>query len=133
MEFPKLYARTAVLASLILAVSACQTAQKPVSLLPPNSAPALKPAAPAASSQAQVEPTPVPPQPQQEPESKPVPAEPAAAQSQSVPAADPVTDLIARVESEYQAGLADYRAAKNEEAKQHFDSALNTLLGSNLD
>jgi membrane-bound lytic murein transglycosylase D len=41
--------------------------------------------------------------------------------------------LIGQVEKEYQAGLADYGAAKNEEAKQHFDSALNALLGSNLD
>jgi len=133
MEFPKLYARTAVLAFLILAVSACQTAQKPVSLLPPNSAPALKPATPAASSQVQAEPVPVPAQPQQEPDSKPAPAEPAAAQSQSSPTPDPVADLIARVEKEYQAGLADYHATKNEEAKQHFDNALNTLLGSSLD
>ena len=132
MEFPKLYARTAVLASLVLAVSACQTAKKPVSLLPPNSAPALKPAAPAASSQAEAEPAPIPPQPQQEPDSKPAPAE-TEATPQSVPAPDAVADLIARVENEFQAGLADYHAAKNDDAKQHFDNALNTLLGSNLD
>src|SRR5579864_4197571 len=133
MEFPKLYARTAVLTSLILAVSACQTAQKPASLLPPNSAPALKPAVPTASSQAQAEPASIPPQPQQEPDSKPAPAEPESDHAQSVPPTDPVADLITRVENEYQAGLADYQAKKNEEAKQHFDKALNTLLGSNLD
>ena len=39
MRLANLYVRTAVLASLILAACGCQTAQKPVSLLPPGSAP----------------------------------------------------------------------------------------------
>src|ERR1039458_7248841 len=41
MRLADLYVRTAVLASLALAACACQTAQKPVSLLPPAKAPGL--------------------------------------------------------------------------------------------
>jgi membrane-bound lytic murein transglycosylase D len=128
MRLVNLYVRTAVLGSLILVASACQTAQKPVSLLPPGSAPALKPTpppAPAPGPQAEVA------QPQEAPAQKPestetpTPAQPAFS--------DPVADLIARAEKEYQAGLANHQADKNDEAKQNFDNALNALLSSNLD
>src|SRR5271169_1612578 len=133
MRFADLYVRSAVLASLILAACACQTAQKPVSLLPPTTAPALKPTAPPA-------PTPVPAK------SSPS-ATTAVAQAQDAPAqrsvspeaatpattSDPVGDLVARAEKEYQAGLANYQAGKTDEAKQNFDNALNALLSSNLD
>ncbi len=50
-----------------------------------------------------------------------------------VPAADPVADLIARVEKEYQAGQDNYRAGHLEAAKQNFDAAFNLLLGSGFD
>jgi len=128
MRLVNLYVRTAVLGSLILVASACQTAQKPVSLLPPGSAPALKPTpppAPAPGPQAEVA------QPQEAPAQKPestetpTPAQPAVS--------DPVADLIARAEKEYRAGLANHQADKNDEAKQNFDNALNALLSSNLD
>ncbi len=46
---------------------------------------------------------------------------------------DPVADLIARVEKEYQSGQANYRAGHLEAAKQNFDSAFNLLLGSGFD
>ena len=120
---------------LALAACACQTAQKPVSLLPPGKAPALKPTyASGASSDnhfnnllrlrsggcsaakasahriRSLRPTLAP-----------------------TPASDAVADLIARVEKEYQAGLANHQAGKTEEAKQNFDNALNALLSSNLD
>jgi len=49
------------------------------------------------------------------------------------PVSDPVADLIARAEKEYQAGLANHQAGKIDEAKQNFDNALNALLSSNLD
>lgn len=48
-------------------------------------------------------------------------------------APDAIADLIASVEKEYQAGLANYQAGKIEEAKQNFDNAFNALLGSSLD
>ena len=64
---------------------------------------------------------------------------PAAAEPQSkapVPSAlqvDPIGDLIARVEKEYQSGQDNYRAGHLEAAKQNFDSAFNQLLGSGFD
>ena len=47
--------------------------------------------------------------------------------------ADPVADLIARVEKIYKAGEDNYQAGHLEAAKQNFDSAFNTLLGSGFD
>ena len=133
MRLAKLYVRTAVLALLAVAACACHTAQKPVSLLPPAKAPVLKPTVPpvqvpttaAASSPAQVEDN----SSQKSDRTESAPASAAASTSNS----DPVADLIARAEKEYQAGLANHQAGKTEEAKQNFDNALNALLSSNLD
>jgi len=132
MPFANLYVRTAALASLILAASGCHTAQKPVSLLPPASAPALKPAAPATPSpNAQVA-GPQTPSIQADEPSQQKPSA-VAARAQTAPIVDPVADLIDRAEKEYQVGLANHDAGKIDEAKQNFDSALNALLSSNLD
>ena len=130
MQFANLYVRTAVLASLLLAASACQSAQKPVSLLPPGSAPSLKPAQSPAST-----PTPGPQSETTQQQDAPTqePASPQATAPVSAPVADPVADLIARAEKEYQAGLANQQAGKTDEAKQDFDNAMNALLSSNLD
>ena len=133
MRLAKLYVRTAVLALLAMAACACHTAQKPVSLLPPAKAPSLKPTAPpvqvpttaAASSPARVEDD----SSQKSDRTESAPASGAASTSNS----DPVADLIARAEKQYQAGLANHQAGKTEEAKQNFDNALNALLSSNLD
>ena len=133
MRLAKLYVRTAVLALLAVAACACHTAQKPVSLLPPAKAPSLKPSAPpvqvpttaAASSPARVEDD----SSQKSDRTESAPASGAASTSNS----DPVADLIARAEKQYQAGLANHQAGKTEEAKQNFDNALNALLSSNLD
>ena len=133
MRLAKLYVRTLVLALLAVAACACHTAQKRVSLLPPAKAPSLKPTAPpvevpttaAASSPAQVEDN----SSQKSDRTESAPASAAASTSNS----DPVADLIARAEKEYQAGLANHQAGKTEEAKQNFDNALNALLSSNLD
>jgi len=63
----------------------------------------------------------------------------ATAQTQSKPQVpqalqvDPIADLIARVEREYQSGQDNYRAGHLEAAKQNFDSAFNQLLGSGFD
>jgi membrane-bound lytic murein transglycosylase D len=109
-------ALTATLASTI----GCQTAQKS-SFLPPSQAQA--PALVASSSNS--------PDPHQtksnaaEPQSKPQ-----VAQALQV---DPVADLIARVEKEYQAGQDNYQAGHLEAAKLNFDSAFNQLLGNGFD
>jgi membrane-bound lytic murein transglycosylase D len=52
---------------------------------------------------------------------------------ESLPKSDPVADLVAKAESEYQAGLANYHAGKAEDAKHNFDNALNALLSSSFD
>src|ERR1019366_7804326 len=61
------------------------------------------------------------------------PASTEAAWPTTAPVSDPVADLIARAEKEYQAGLANHEAGKIDEAKQNFDNALNALLSSNPD
>src|SRR5258707_44654 len=112
---------SALLAATLASTLACQSAQK-TSFMPPAQAQA--PSLVAASS---------PPDPHQQ---KPAAS---AAQPQSrpqVPLAlevDPVADLIARVEKEYQSGQDNYRAGHLEAAKQNFDSAFNQLLGSGFD
>jgi membrane-bound lytic murein transglycosylase D len=113
---------SALLAAALAATLACQSAQKSSSFMPPAQAQA--PALIASSS---------PPDPHQQktagsaaaPQSKPQ-----VAQALEV---DPVADLIARVEKEYQSGQDNYRAGHLEAAKQNFDSAFNQLLGSGFD
>jgi membrane-bound lytic murein transglycosylase D len=46
---------------------------------------------------------------------------------------DPVAELIAIVEKEYQAGLDQYNAGDKDAAKAHFDHAFNLLLESSAD
>jgi membrane-bound lytic murein transglycosylase D len=108
------------MSAILAATLACQGAQK-ASFMPPAQAQA--PALTAAST---------PPDPRKqkpavaaEPQSKPM--VPQALQ------ADPIADLIARVEKEYQAGRDNYQAGHLEAAKQDFDSAFNQLLGSGFD
>jgi membrane-bound lytic murein transglycosylase D len=58
----------------------------------------------------------------------------AASQANPTPAtSDPVGDLVARVEKEYQAGVVNYKAGNTDAAKLNFDNAFNAMLGSNLD
>jgi membrane-bound lytic murein transglycosylase D len=119
--------RVAVLVALCVAGSSCQTAQKPVSVVPPATPPALTAkaseppqtlsAAPPVDSQVQ---------PGQAAEAKPEPATPATA-------SDQVEALLTSVEKEYQAGLANYQAGRIDAAKQNFDNAFNALLESKLD
>jgi len=122
-----------VLAVVALSASSCQTAQKPASLLPARTAPALTAATTPAAVPAAQQATPqaaVPEQPQ-------LPVEPISdanpPSTPAPPAADPVGDLIAKVEKDYQAGLDAYHAGQTDAAKQDFDNAFNALLESNLD
>jgi peptidoglycan lytic transglycosylase D len=141
MQLANLYVRTAVLAALALAACACQTAQKPASLLPPGKAPALQ--APAASAQVPATASlpsskTAPPQAddvqaQDAQPQKAATVESAAPDSAAAPDHDRVVDLIARAEKEYQAGLANHKAGKIDEARQNFDNALDALLSSHLD
>jgi membrane-bound lytic murein transglycosylase D len=130
MRFANLYVRTGTLTFVVLFACSCQTARKPVAILPPATAPSI-----AAASTSGPQSTPAPTQaptptpqtvPQAASEARTV-AEPAA------PPSDPIADLVARVEKEYQQGLVNYQAGKADAAKQDFDNAFNTLLGSNFD
>jgi membrane-bound lytic murein transglycosylase D len=139
MLLENFYVRTATLGALIAAMCACQTAQKPASILPPGSAPAInaRSTPTPASGQAQtttstppaaaIEDTPQ----QQKSESAPPKSEGAASPSTS--SADAVADLIAQAEKEYQTGLTNYHTGNADLAKENFDNALNALLGSNFD
>ena len=104
----------------VLATLACHSAQKPALVRPP--APAQAPALIVASP---------PPESLQ----KPAPSVEPAVKPQAPPAppADPVGELIARVEAEFKAGQDNYRAGHLEAAKQNFDSAFNQLSGSGFD
>jgi membrane-bound lytic murein transglycosylase D len=112
--------KLAILAGIgvLLGSIGCQTAQRPTALLPNRqaSAPSLtaKAATPAAitsdATLASVAPA-------QKPEPKP----------------DPVVDLIAQVEKEYQSGQDDYKAGHLEAAKHDFDRAFNLLLESPME
>lgn len=64
------------------------------------------------------------------PAAKPQEAAPAQAEAEPAPPVDPVADLIAKVEKEYQAGQQEYTNGHNDIAKQHFSQAFNLLQGS---
>jgi membrane-bound lytic murein transglycosylase D len=58
-------------------------------------------------------------------------AKPAIApQTTPVPPADPVADLITKIEKEYRSGQDEYQAGHLEAAKQAFDRAFDLLMGS---
>lgn len=122
MRFPKLYAVIAILAAQ-LAGTACQSAHHPAPLLSSKqSAPAAiatvtRPDAPTPNSQI----------PQAKQAAEPV------SQTSAVPSADPVAELIAQVEKEYQAGQNSYKDGHLEAARQSFDRAFDLLLSSNLE
>jgi membrane-bound lytic murein transglycosylase D len=125
--------RIAALGVLALIGSSCQTAQKPVSVLPPGMPQPVvaQTVAPAPALQLT---QPTAPSPVTQSEQKPQPAAEAKPEVPSAkPASDPVGDLIVSVEKDYQAGLADYQAGRTDAAKQDFDRAFNALLESNLD
>jgi membrane-bound lytic murein transglycosylase D len=132
---------SAILAIMALAASSCQTAQKPVALLPAGNAPALTaakplPLEPAAPQYSQAFPPEVktPNQPPNQPQTEaPAAAPDNATPPSEPPAPDAVADLIANVEAHYQAGLADYQAGHADAAKQDFDSAFNAMLESQFD
>jgi membrane-bound lytic murein transglycosylase D len=142
MRVAKLQLRIAMLGAMALSASSCQTAHKPASLLPPRTAPALTAVTAATPDPApqQTPPTSSPAAtakpPQVQTQAPAQAAAPADAKPESPPpatASDPVADLVARVEKDYQAGLDAYHAGQTEAAKQNFDNAINALLESNLD
>jgi membrane-bound lytic murein transglycosylase D len=117
MSIDSLKLLTTACALAVLGSIGCQTAQRPAPLLPNkqgNAPPLTSTAAPITPAT---------------PELKASPATPA----QVEPKPDPVVDLIAQVEKEYQAGEDNYKADHLEAAKQNFDRAFNLLLESPLE
>src|SRR5579872_7019200 len=115
MRIQKFYFLIAALA-LVLGSVACQTAQRPATLVPAakSSPPPLNVNSPTAQSNAHPEATPAP---KTETQVKP----------------DPVAELIAQVEKEYKLGEENYKAGHLESARENFDRAFDLLLGSSLD
>jgi membrane-bound lytic murein transglycosylase D len=118
MLFTKLYWKIAPLAAVVLAATACQTS-RPASMLPPKQA-----NAPALTQVASVS------GPQQPKNVAPAQKAP---EIQGELRVDPVADLIAKVEKEYQAGQANYQAGHMEAAKENFDTAFNLLVAGPID
>jgi membrane-bound lytic murein transglycosylase D len=106
-----------------LATCACQSAQRPATMLPGRQAtpPVLAAATPASAPQTKT----------QNSGQKQIP-DPAAASSPA-PSPDPVADLIAKVDKEYLAGQENYTAGHLEAARQNFDRAFDLLLSGNLE
>lgn len=137
MRFVDLHVRTALLVIAILGVCACHSSQKPVAVKPPANPPALQPSDKTSTTAAAQKPSQ-----ESKPEQKQAAAEkpetgeqssrpePAASLS---PIPDPVALLVDNAENKYQQGLTQYHAGKQDQAKQNFDDALNSLLSSNLD
>lgn len=127
-----LYFRTALLASCIVAVSACQSAHKPVAQKAPVAPPAIQQKDTNSANTEAVAAKPAPPT-EQKDGTAPLPAAEQPAPPPAAPAPDKVGELVAQAESLYQSGLADYHAGKTDDAKQQFDRALNSLLESNVE
>jgi len=114
---------SAILLLLMGAGLGCQSSKKPVS------ASHSLPAPPPAKSIPQPQTT------QQALAQKSVPQAPASVHALKPvqPKADPVAELIAKVEREYQLGESEYAAGHKEAAKQHFDKAFNLLMASSAE
>jgi membrane-bound lytic murein transglycosylase D len=119
MGIKKLKLLTVPLLALLLAGTACHSDQRQGKLPAPQAtAPALTAAVPAAPAPASHE------------VSDPKPAAPEPTRTAPQPKADPVADLIANAEKEYQAGEGKFRAGDLEAAKRSFDHAVDLLLQS---
>jgi len=109
----------------------CQTAHKPTAGIVPAQAPPppaqqakqTKPAKPAVAQKTQSATKNEPASQARNQPSSPAKPKPAAKP-------DPVAELIAKVEKEYQAGLDQYNSGDKDAAKEHFDRAFNMLLES---
>jgi membrane-bound lytic murein transglycosylase D len=121
--------------SILIAVSGtllgvgCQSAQKPASHL----LAASKQAPPAIQQKAQTDIADTAQQTAKSGQASQAQANAETPAKTAQPKADPVAELIAKVEKEYQTGLDQYNAGNKDVAKQHFDAAFNMLLASPAD
>lgn len=110
----------------------CQSSKKPVSALPSVAKSAPPPAHTSQPSKTQ------PALPRTHTSALSVPPKESPAKTQAevaspAPKADPVAELIASVEKEYQAGQMEYAAGNKDAAKNHFDHAFNLLMNSSAE
>jgi len=112
----------------------CQSAKKPVSAVPPSSQtpPPAKLQKPQTAQQSTAQKPAVAQKAVPEKPAAPAPAARLAAKALE-PKPDPIAELIAKVDSEYQAGETEFAAEHKEVAKQHFDRAFNLLMGASAD
>jgi len=127
MQIERFSVLVAVSAALI-AGAGCQAAHKPGSraAIPPGPPPPVQQPAPPDQTRAAAKTPPIE-------NSAPRNASPGAAAAAREPATgkpDPVGDLLAEVEKEYQAGVEQVRARQNDAARQHFERAFSLLLGA---
>jgi membrane-bound lytic murein transglycosylase D len=119
MGMKNLKLSTVPVLALLLAGAACHTEQKQAKLPAPQAnAPAMTAAAPAAAVTV----------PQKDSDQKPAVPEPVQAAPQPKP--DPVADVIANAEKEFQAGEDKFKAGDLEAAKRSFDHAADLLIQS---
>ena len=122
-------ALVAISAGLLLG-SACQSARKPSAAAPSVQKTPPPPIQASVSTKPSTSPT-------KTAENQPEPKKSAAPKSPPTefkkPASDPVADLIAKVEEQYQAGQQEYSNGHNDLAKQDFTRAFDLLQGSPAD
>ncbi|MCU1272323.1 MAG: Lytic transglycosylase, catalytic [Acidobacteriaceae bacterium] len=115
--------------AVLLGGLGCQSAHKPTtgrivpSQAPPPPAQQVKPTKPGIAQRTQAAP-------KDEPSTQSKNQSSSTAKPKPAAKPDPVAELIARVEKEYQAGLDQYNAGEKDGAKEHFDRAFNLLLES---
>jgi len=118
--------------AVLLGGLGCQTAHKPTaanvvpSQAPPPPAKQAKPAKPVVAQKTQ-------PAPKTETSTQARSQSSAPAKPKAETKPDPVAELIATVEKEYQVGLDQYNAGDKDAAKIHFDRAFNLLLESSTE
>lgn len=122
--------RAVALALVVAGVCSCGSSHKSAAMNPPGVAPAIAAPKPAAEPSASAVVSQPASENQEALKSQPAPA---AVSTPSNAPADPVGDLIAKVEKEYQEGVANYQAGQADAAKENFDNAFNALLESDLD
>jgi membrane-bound lytic murein transglycosylase D len=114
----------AALLAVLLASLGCATARRPAEALPAfQGAPPIQ-SSPAKPSLSQ---TPTATMPAPTPVAAPVP-KPEVKPAEVKP--DPVAELIAKAEKEYQSGEDEYAAGNKDAAKEHYDRASNLLTGA---
>ncbi len=109
-------------------LASCGSSKKPVAAAAPGTPPALaaKPPQPLETPAKPPDPHPL--------SSAPTTVNPSASGiSAPPPGADPVGDLVARVEAQFRSGLAKFQSGHTNDARQDFDEAFNALLESKLD